>query len=92
MCDDAGGCACEQCTPRPMYASVLESADKEDSKSFASNGVWVQVPPEAPEPFCRSLSADGVKKGKAGSNGHRPLSPVNRRSPYNVIVLRLKRY
>ncbi len=31
------------------YAGVLELADETDSKSVASNGVWVQVPPPAPE-------------------------------------------
>ena len=30
------------------YAGVLELADETDSKSVASNGVWVQVPPPAP--------------------------------------------
>ena len=27
---------------------MLEWADEEDSKSFAGDGVWVQVPPPAP--------------------------------------------
>ena len=34
-----------------MFAAVLELADEEDSKSFASNGVWVRVPPAAPNPY-----------------------------------------
>lgn len=33
------------------YVVVLELADKEDSKSFARNSVWVQLPPTAPIKF-----------------------------------------
>ena len=30
---------------------MLELADEEDSKSFAGDGVWVQVPPPAPNQY-----------------------------------------
>ena len=30
------------------YAAVMELADMTDSKSVASDGVWVRVPPAAP--------------------------------------------
>lgn len=32
-----------------FYAGVLELADEADSKSAACEGVWVRVPPPAPE-------------------------------------------
>lgn len=35
------------CRQRP-YAAVMELADMTDSKSVASDGVWVRVPPAAP--------------------------------------------
>ncbi len=35
---------------RSQNAGVLELADETDSKSVVSDGVWVQVPPPAPEP------------------------------------------
>ena len=31
------------------FAGVSELADETDSKSVVSNGVWVRVPPPAPE-------------------------------------------
>ena len=32
-----------------FYAGVLELVDGADSKSVVRNGVWVRVPPPAPE-------------------------------------------
>ena len=33
------------------YAGVLELVDEADSKSVASDGVWVRVPPPAPKQY-----------------------------------------
>ena len=44
------------------YAGVLELVDEVDSKSVASDGVWVRVPPPAPQ---RCVIVD--------TNGYAPL-------------------
>ena len=36
-----------------LYADVSEPADEADSKSVASDSVWVQVPSSAPSSGCR---------------------------------------
>ena len=36
-------------------AGVLELVDEADSKSVASDGVWVRVPPPAPNPYNPNL-------------------------------------
>ena len=50
-----------------FYAGVLELADEADSKSAACEGVWVRVPPPAPETKEVNLSKriSLVKNGKA---------------------------
>lgn len=46
-------------------ADVLELVDETDSKSVASNGVWVRVPPSAPLLFifCEWLRNSGIYSG-----------------------------
>ncbi len=52
-----------------FYAGVLELADEADSKSAACEGVWVRVPPPAPETKEVNLSKriSLVKNGKTYS-------------------------
>ncbi len=46
----------------PHFAGVSELADETDSKSVVSNGVWVRVPPPAPQFGSVWIVDSGLKK------------------------------
>ena len=46
-----------------IYAGVSELADETDSKSVVSNGVWVRVPPPAPNENNPNLTPIGDRFG-----------------------------